>query len=402
VTNGATAGSPEEPMGNQVTAATEATLSVGTVLNGTYRVVRPLAEGGGGELYVADHMRLPGQFAVKVLHRTPAEDPELLSRFRCEAAITSELRHPHVVQVVDFNVSEEGTPYLVMELLVGQLLTKRISSRGPMEPRAVVRIVEQIAYALRAAHKLGIVHRDLKPDNVMLLSVDGHDDFVKVVDFGISHSGWSPRPTDGAHVLMGTPRFMSPEQARGLGEKVDHYTDQFSLAGIAYTLLTGCEPFAGDDLSAVLDKVVHDTPTPPSQRLPGLGRAIDRVVGRGLSKSSIDRYPDIVAFAMALRKAIDGNLFARSWADPVDWKAREMSFQMRTIPFGTPTAEFGRHLRKRPRMLALVGVAVAIGVIGWFSSATCQGVRAPWHRPTPHTGDSSRGESLGGRDLAHH
>jgi eukaryotic-like serine/threonine-protein kinase len=375
-------------MDNQVTAPSDAVLSAGTILNGTYQIVRPLAEGGGGELYVAGHTRLPGQFAVKVLHGNVAKDPELLSRFRCEAAITSELRHPHVVQVVDFNVSEEGIPYLVMELLEGELLTKRIAARGPLEPRAVVRIVEQIAHALQAAHTLGIVHRDLKPDNVMLLFVDGRDDFVKVVDFGISHSGWSPRPKDVAHVLMGTPRFMSPEQARGLGEAVDHQTDQFSLAAIAYTLLTGCEPFSGDDLNAVLDQVVHGAPTPPSQRIPGLGGAVDRVLARGLSKNAANRYPDIVTFARALREAIDQNKAAPSWEDRVDWKPRGVPFETRTVPFGARTVDLMRQLRRRPNRLGLFAVVAAAGMIAWLSSGAWTGVRAAWRRFTPRAAAS--------------
>ena len=290
-------------MENKINMEVDPLLPNGTVLDGTYRIVRLLAEGGCGEVYAAAHTRLPGEFAVKVLHRSLLQDEEALSRFRREAEITSTLHHPHIVQVVDFNVTPEGVPYLVMELLEGQLLTKRVSAGGPLLPETAVRIVEQIAGALQIAHARGIVHRDLKPDNVMLLAVDGQDDFVKLIDFGISQATWRPRLTGSARVV-GTPQFMSPEQARGLREEIDARTDQFSLAAIAYTLLTGYEPFWSEELTAVLYQVVHETPTSPSLRAPWLGAAVDAVIARGLAKGPADRYPDIMAFASALREAV--------------------------------------------------------------------------------------------------
>jgi serine/threonine-protein kinase len=279
-------------------------LPSGTILDGTYRIVHLLAEGGCGEVYLATHTRLPGEVAVKVLHRSFLRDEEARSRFRREAEITSAMRHPHIVQVFDFNVTPEGIPYLVMELLDGQLLTKRLAASGPLAPHTAVHIIEQIAGALQVAHARGIVHRDLKPDNVILMSVDGQDDFVKLVDFGISQASWRPRVTCGDARVVGTPQFMAPEQARGLREEIDARTDQFSLAAIAYTLLTGYEPFWSDDLTAVLYQVVHEMPIPTSRRAPWLTSAVDAVLERGLAKSSGDRYPDIMAFASALRDVV--------------------------------------------------------------------------------------------------
>ena len=213
-------------------------LAIGIVLQGTYRIIRPLAEGGCGEVYLAAHTRLPGRFAVKLLHRSLARDNDALERFRQEAEITSSLRHPHIVQVFDFNVTDNGVPFLVMELLEGKLLSERVQKVGAIDPIAAANIIEQIAGALHAAHTRGIVHRDLKPENVMLLAGAGVDDFVKVMDFGISQASWRPRLTEGERVA-GTPQYMAPEQAQGLREQIDHRSDQFSLAAIAYTLLTG-------------------------------------------------------------------------------------------------------------------------------------------------------------------
>jgi len=353
------------------------------VLNGTYRILRPLAEGGCGEVYVAAHTRLPGEFAVKVLRLAMTADADALSRFRCEAEITSSMRHPHVVQVFDFNVTDAGLPYLVMELLEGQPLAKRVAAGGPLEPDTAVHIVEQIASALHAAHQRGIVHRDLKPDNVILLSVDGRDDFVKLVDFGISQASGRPRLTGDAHVV-GTPQFMAPEQARGVREGIDARTDQFSLAAIAYTLLTGTEPFWGDDLTAVLYQVVYESPVRPSQRAPWLGAAVDAVLARGLAKASAERYSDILAFAAALRAAVGAS------GCPAVVPARPRAVGARAVGASTmdaATVQFTRDLRPASRRsahgrhAALAMAAVALGAGLWVCAPWTGGhARAAWGR----------------------
>jgi serine/threonine-protein kinase len=368
----------------------------GTVLQGTYRIVRPVAEGGCGQVYAAAHTRLPGQFAVKVLHRSLARNPEALTRFRQEAEITSALRHPHIVQVLDFNVSEQGFPYLVMELLEGRPLTARVADSGALTPADALRIVEQIAQALHAAHARGIVHRDLKPDNIMLLHADGISDFVKVLDFGISQASWRPRLTDGTHVA-GTPQYMAPEQACGLRDQIGPWTDQFSLAAIAYTLLTGREPFSADDQIAVLYQVVHAEPAPPS-RFVELGIAVDAVIMRGLAKSPADRFPDVIAFAEALRAAfMQGATAPVSEFDLDDLHIQEEPMQ--SMPFDAPrplppeptpvgapgpqTMRLIRKVRRRihrtPSRLALLAVAAAAAVM-WFSPTARTASADAWHR----------------------
>jgi len=380
----------------------------GMILQGTYRIVGPIAEGGCGEIFLADHTRLPGQVAIKVLHRGLHQNTEALSRFRQEAEITATLRHPHIVQVLDFNVTDQGYPYLVMEMLEGQSLSSRINDAGELPPAAAVGIVEQIAQALHAAHVRGIVHRDLKPDNVMLLSGDGVKDFVKVLDFGISHASWRPRLTNGAEVA-GTPQYMAPEQARGLREQIDPRSDQFSLAAIAYVLLTGREPFRAEDPIAVLYQVVHADPPPPATLVPRLGPAVDAVVMKGLAKQTTDRFASVVEFAAALRQAIEGVPVTLSeagaltqHAETAERDATDEPPPIRLVAFDRPTAPFdggdpdrpggrsGRVLRRSlrrmrwtvsriPRRVALLAFAGALA-FGWFSPSARGTAGIVWRR----------------------
>jgi serine/threonine protein kinase len=367
----------------------------GMILQGTYRIVGPIAEGGCGEIFLADHTRLPGQVAIKVLHRGLQQNAEVLSRFRQEAEITATLRHPHIVQVLDFNVTDQGYPYLVMEMLEGQSLSKRINDAGELPPDAAVGIVEQIAQALHAAHVRGIVHRDLKPDNVMLLSGDGVKDFVKVLDFGISHASWRPRLTNGAEVA-GTPQFMAPEQARGLREQIDPRSDQFSLAAIAYVLLTGREPFRAEDPIAVLYQVVHADPPPPATLVPRLGPAVDAVIMKGLAKETTDRFPSVLEFAAALRRATEGVPARMDATDAMDEPppVRLVALDPPMIPFdgadaGRPIHQ-GRLTRRNirrlkwnvyriPRRIALLAFAGAL-TFGWFSPAARGTAGTVWRR----------------------
>jgi len=292
----------------------------------------------------------------------------------------------------------------VMELLEGKLLAQRIATVGAMDPAAAVDIVEQIASALHAAHARGIVHRDLKPENIMLLSDAGVADFVKVLDFGISQASWRPRLTDGERVA-GTPQYMAPEQACGLREQIDHRSDQFSLAAIAYTLLTGREPFRGENAIAVLYEVVHTDPVLPSQIVPALSPEIEAVIMKGLAKESADRYPNVLEFASALRAAIHGGSPA-AFTDPTcepppvrtptpvllaeppralqaESELHEpIDSQPALMPVGRDTVRLMRRMRRMQarthlRVAALLTVA-AVAALVWWSPATRLATRAAW------------------------
>src|SRR6476620_2860796 len=239
------------------------------VLGDSYVVGRRIARGAMGEVYLAQHVRLPGQFALKLLLPELQGNQDAFARFCREAEIMSQLRHPNIVQIFDFNLAPDARPYFVMEYLQGRDLEARLRGDGSMPLPAVARIVDAVASALALAHAHGVVHRDLKPANIFLATVDGQtDELVKVLDFGISKVRSAAAQISQAVDLLGTPSYMAPEQARGQTDAIDGRTDQFALAAITYRMLTGQDPFQGDDTAAVLYQVVHEDPPPLSLFLP--------------------------------------------------------------------------------------------------------------------------------------
>jgi eukaryotic-like serine/threonine-protein kinase len=255
-----------------------------------------------GEVYEAKHARLPGRFAVKVLAARVGVGSPSFRRFRREAEIASSLRHPNLVQVVDFNLMTDGCPYLVMEFLDGSDLSQELERVGRLSPRRTANIVGQVAGALNHAHLSGVVHRDLKPQNVFLVPFGARgSDFVKVVDFGISKVNTAATVTTEPS-LIGTPQYMSPEQARGRSQEVDALTDQFALAAMAYEMLSGRPAFSGDNVPAILFAVTSTEPLPLG--VPSLTAEVESVLRRGLAKDKGNRFRSILEFGEALERAL--------------------------------------------------------------------------------------------------
>jgi serine/threonine-protein kinase len=279
---------------------------VGTVLEGAYRITRLIGEGGMGAVYEAVQLRLNKRVAIKLMARDLAANREALARFHREAEITSHLGHPHLVTVIDFGQAESGEPYLVMEYLEGEDLDHRLRRVSRMPIETVVHVVRQVASALNAAHDQGVVHRDLKPGNVFLVQVPGEPDFVKVLDFGISKMKAARTQLTSASAVMGTPNYMSPEQATGMVEEIDHRTDQWALACIAWEMLLGRGPFVADDVAALLYQIINLDPHPLAPRVPGLPPEVERVLRRGLSKQSADRFSSIREFSRSFEAAAFG------------------------------------------------------------------------------------------------
>jgi serine/threonine protein kinase len=297
-----------------MTTDASGTLEPGMLLRETYLIHERLASGGMGEVYLATHVRLPGRFAVKVLASRLAQDPNAVARFCREAAIVSVLRHPNIVQVYDFNITPAGVPFLVMECLDGSDLSHILLEQGPMPLGRVAGIVRQIASALESAHARGIVHRDLKPANIILLDWEGHRDFVKVLDFGVSKIRGAEKQS-GRWTMLGTPAYMAPEQAQGRGEEIDGRTDQFSLGVLTYVLLTGSDPFPAESTAEILHKIIHDPPRGLAERVFFSAAPIEAVLGRALAKRPGDRFPGVLEFARAFEEAAAHVLRSRMQGD---------------------------------------------------------------------------------------
>jgi len=291
--------------------------ATGVVLGDSYILGRRIGRGAMGEVYQAQHVRLPGHFAVKLLLPELQGNQDAFARFCREAEIMSQLRHPNIVQIFDFNVTPDARPYFVMEFLEGRDLEARLRG-GPLSLPAVTRVVAGVSSALALAHAHGVVHRDLKPANIFLATVDGQtDELVKVLDFGISKVRSAAAQISHAVDLLGTPSYMSPEQARGQTDAIDGRTDQFALATIAYRMLTGQDPFQGDDTAAVLYQVVHEDPPPLSMFLPpGWDTAaLQTVLDRALAKRPDRRFGGMMELARAFEDAAERTLGAGSGAE---------------------------------------------------------------------------------------
>lgn len=279
---------------------------VGLVLGGAYRLVGRIGEGGMGAVYEAHHLRMQKRVAVKLLHSRNARHADALERFHREAMIASRLGHPHLVNVIDFGASTGGDPYLVMEFLEGEDLDRRLRRAGRVPLQAAMQIARQAASAVAAVHAKGVVHRDLKPANIFLVHVPGEPDFVKILDFGVSKIRAAETKLTDVSKAIGTPQYMSPEQAAGARDEVDHRTDQWALACIVWEMLSGQAPFSADDVNAVFYQLTNLPPPPLAPSVPNLPSGVETVLLRALSKNPADRYPSIRAFSRALETAAVG------------------------------------------------------------------------------------------------
>lgn len=277
-------------------STTGTALAPGVIIADTYQVERLLGRGGMGEVWAAKHLRLPGRMvAIKVLHTLGGLlGAEALSRFRREAEIAARLAHPNIVPVLDFNTLPTGQPYLVMELLQGESLANRLL-RGPLSVAEVIGLIRQVGSALRAAHAQGVVHRDLKPDNLFLTRTEMGDQ-VKLLDFGISKLADSQTVQTTESVLLGTPLYMSPEQAVGNNRDVSAKSDIFSLASICYEALTGRPAFEADNVAKVVFRIAYEPHQPIIEVRPDTPPSLAQAIERALVKKREERTATIETF----------------------------------------------------------------------------------------------------------
>ena len=303
------------PRGRAASEKTDPLL--GTTLAGRYRLLRRLGEGGMGVVYEATHAVIGRSLAVKVLHERYVDRPEVAARLMNEARLASAIRNQHIVDIFDFGETSDGRTFVAMELCAGCSLAQTIRAVGPLDERRAGEIALQVSDALGAAHAAGILHRDVKPENIFLVPRDGGD-FVKVLDFGISKAmrGFDPLGAGGGAdaealrlthtgMVLGTPFYMSPEQARG-DDNIDHRIDIYALGVILYEALTGEVPFSGTNYLSIISEVQHREVVRPRELRPEVSPAMERVVLRAIHRDRDQRYPSMVALGEDLRRALDG------------------------------------------------------------------------------------------------
>jgi tetratricopeptide (TPR) repeat protein len=283
------------------TDGTEFDPRIGTMIDGRYLLLASLGEGGMGTVYQARHVLMDKPVAVKLIHTELAHLEDITKRFEREARSSSRLSDPHCITVTDFGSAEDGSLYLVMELLEGESLADRIDRDGALPVPDALRIATQMAKGLAHAHGQGVVHRDLKPENVMLVSHGDETDFVKILDFGIAKlmSGGAGESLTRSGVVFGTPKYLSPEQA--LGDEVDNRADIYAAAIILYEMLLGEPPYRADSAMDTLS--LHLTADIP--RLADAGKfpsGLQQVIDQGLAKKPAERYTS----AEELLAAIEG------------------------------------------------------------------------------------------------
>lgn len=279
-----------------------------------YQLIRIIARGGMGQVYEAENVAIGRRVAIKILDASYARDSVLRARFEREARTATSISHPHVVEMLDMGVlagnnREPDAPFLVMELLEGETVRERMLREGPLTLVSACYIGAQVLSALGNAHARGVVHRDLKPDNVFLVARAGDASFVKLLDFGISkvrpeHTGQLELTSTGA--VMGTPRYMSPEQARGQHD-LDHRVDIFAAGLLLFEMLAGHSPHRGDNYNAIVASLIENDSPPLASQRQGLPPELCAIIDRALSRDREAR-PGVIEMLQVLRAQLPHEL----------------------------------------------------------------------------------------------
>jgi serine/threonine-protein kinase len=284
---------------------------IGRTIGGKYVVRNVLGEGGMGTVFEAEHLTIGRSVAVKVLHPTQARKKDAVRRFHQEARAAGAIGHPNICEVYDLGTLDDGSPYLVMEKLVGETLADRIASEGGLPFDDVIDVLVQVLSGLVAAHEKGIVHRDIKPENVFLTRRVGCPALCKLLDFGVSKMitpllGGKEEDLDLTRtgMVMGTPYYMSPEQARG-DRNLDVRVDLYACGVILYEALTGRRPFTAANYNALLLQILSAKPRPARDLRPALPMGFDAVLEKAMARSREDRYRSAAEFQRELQTLRD-------------------------------------------------------------------------------------------------
>jgi serine/threonine-protein kinase len=373
---------------------------LGRVLNERFKILEALGSGGMGRVYKAIQAPLDRPVALKILNPQYGhdKDPGFQKRFFFEASVTSKLRHPNTVTVIDYGKTDEGIYYIAMEYLEGQTLSQILTQNGPLPWPRVLNIAQQIARSLREAHKIGLIHRDLKPANVMILNQEADLDVVKVLDFGLVKSFMPDSPQQPvdvsltqAGVILGSPQYMAPEQARNIS---DPRSDVYSLGVVLYQMLLGRPPFHADQGIDIIVKHINEPPPAfaaiwPDHTIPP---EVEALVMKCLAKRPAERFESMSAVLDGIRRALTAANISGAYATPLSYitaintgpitgpvpqaqpgTASEASTASLDISVEEPEAS----KRRNSLPMALFGGAVLIGV----AVALVLALRSPAPKP---------------------
>jgi serine/threonine-protein kinase len=340
-------GPSSEPMSGEPETDRGDPSMIGRLVSGKYTIEKFLGGGAMGAVYKARFAALEKNVAVKVMHRSVAVDPNFVGRFHREAKAASRLDHPNSIRVIDFGEEPDGLLYIAMEYVEGRDLYSVIHEDWPISNADIGDIVMQALAAIAVAHEMGVIHRDLKPENLMMLRAKNDDEkdayVVKVCDFGIAKitenedepktggPGGQKLTTQG--LVVGTPEYMSPEQARG--EKLDPRSDIYSMGIILYQLLTGRTPFTGDNALAVVLKHITEAPSAPSVHYAGVHKGLEAITLKAIAKDRNERFQTARAMRNAIREALEGRPM------PVDIAAATLEAPQSSLPGTAPMVVAG-------------------------------------------------------------
>jgi serine/threonine protein kinase len=367
---------------------------------GNYRALAPLGQGGMGEVYLAEHPEIGRRVAIKVLRTEFSQDPALLGRFLNEARAANAIRHPNIMEILDSGTTDDGMPYLVMELLEGETLKSRIARLGRLPLAQALDFCSQTASAVGAAHAKGIIHRDLKPDNLFVIHVqvqaqaqmqaDMHPqgaepgdvprEQVKVLDFGIAKLQTVPRADSvrtRTGTLMGTPIYMSPEQCLGTRE-IDSRTDIYSLGVILYEMLCGRPPFVSVGFGELVNMHLNVPPPPPRTLRPDLPPEVEGIVLRMLAKDVALRFGSMSEVRAAIKAASAGAPLPPAPPRLTPGSTVALSPPANALPHSTTFSSTGVGERlepgRRPRrpaallmVIAVLAMAAGLALYRWRS-----------------------------------